>query len=419
MGDAVRRESKTGLGRFRRHCCWRQADSTVPPPMGQPRSARVSIVHASGMDAEVLFARAGSPYPAPRQGAASLQGAAAPVSLFRVATGVVGFPPIEAGRLGPLDARLPHRCPQMLAGMMEVQQLVRVGPAILDHTPDPRRSIGQGQYRSSPSQSPGAWRFPVQAPPNFQGLALPAHHYFVQQSPRCEPHRLFLRIKHPQLLFMPFYAGLRGFLLPPTGPSKTHQISIQQQYPQIRRGPLGETFPPELLESLPGLGQFQPGHPTVAPRPRGSNLPPDIPPWPPTLPPLHTNRLPSQTYASLSSNAGLSCWWGDQTPSLAHRTSPGFRSLLGFCPYHTSNPIGPRPSADASAAVGDATPCVRSGGKTPPWRSASACTFSANRRRIHSRPSASTSNSNSRNVRTLLPSKLIGILSLNVWFLIG
>ena len=141
--------------------------------------------------------------------------------------------------------------------MIEVQQLVRVGPAILDHTPNPRRSISQGQYRSSPSQSL-AHGFPVQAPPNFQGLALPAHHYFVQQFPPLRTHRLFLRIKHPQLLFMPFYAGLRGFLLPPTGPSKTHQISIQQQYPQIRRGPLGRLFHRNFFESLAGLG-FSPG----------------------------------------------------------------------------------------------------------------------------------------------------------------
>jgi len=55
-----------------------------------------------------------------------------------------------------------------------------------------------------------------------------------------------------------------------------------------------------------------------------------------------------------------------------------------------------RRCASASSAGGDATPCVRSGGKTPPWRLTSACNFSSSRRRIHSQPSNSTSNSMSR-----------------------
>src|SRR5438270_2081713 len=115
----------------------------------------------------------------------------------------------------------------MLAGMIEVQQLVCVRPTIFDYTPDPWRAVSDGQGGSGSSQAMPQG-FPVQSTPHFQGLALPANDYFVQQFSPFRANRLFLRVKYSQLLFMPFHAGLRRFVLSPAGPSKTHQVSIQQ-----------------------------------------------------------------------------------------------------------------------------------------------------------------------------------------------
>jgi hypothetical protein len=73
---------------------------------------------------------------------------------------------------------------------------------------------------------------------------------------------------------------------------------------------------------------------------------------------------------------------------------------------------------DASVGDADAPPSARLGGKTSPQRSASACNFSWSRR-IHARPSPSTSCSISRRGRASPRSALITFLSLLVHALAG
>jgi hypothetical protein len=99
-----------------------------------------------------------------------------------------------------------------------------------------------------------------------------------------------------------------------------------------------------------------------------------------------------------------------QPPALPHRTAPALVCRILSAP-HAQRPPRRRRCAAASSAGTDATPCVRSGGKTPPWRLTSVCLFSSSRRRIHSPPSVSTSNSNSRSERDPFVSKLIVFLS--------
>ena len=74
-----------------------------------------------------------------------------------------------------------------------------------------------------------------------------------------------------------------------------------------------------------------------------------------------------------------------------------------------SAPLARRPCAGAwFPSAGDGL-CVRFGGKTPPWRWASAWSFCSSRPRIHSRPSASTSSSISRKERGLSVSAFIRV----------
>ena len=64
-----------------------------------------------------------------------------------------------------------HR-PEVLAGMVEVQQLRCAGPPIRHHVPDPGRAIGHDQHVPTARQSV-AQGFPMQPPPQLQRFVSP------------------------------------------------------------------------------------------------------------------------------------------------------------------------------------------------------------------------------------------------------
>jgi len=97
-----------------------------------------------------------------------------------------------------------------------------------------RRAIGHDQHLATASQS-RPQRLGVQAPAQFQGLALPTDHPFVRQqaAPAQRGRTLFVAIDHAGLQFVPLDAGFLRSLPAPTGTALAGLPSIQQQDGQL------------------------------------------------------------------------------------------------------------------------------------------------------------------------------------------
>ena len=133
--------------------------------------------------------------------------------------------------------------PEVLAGMVEVEHLGRPGPAVLSHVPNPRRPIPHYQLGLSPPQS-FAQGLPVKAAPQFHWIALPTNHHLLAEHapPTGSPAGLFMPIVHTSLPFVPFHAGLLGFLLPPARTALAHHPPVDHQDRQRRGRLLGLAF---------------------------------------------------------------------------------------------------------------------------------------------------------------------------------
>ena len=149
----------------------------------------------------------------------------------------------------------PPQAPQVLAAMPEIQKLSRLRPAVGLEIPNPGNSIPQHQLLPGAPQ-PSSQRLPMQPPPQVRRVPLGAHYYFVgDHSPTpFGSARLLVQIKHPVLDFVPFYALLVGFLLPPPGPTKTRKPPVHHQQGQLRGPTLWLALLRRLLEPLLGLG---------------------------------------------------------------------------------------------------------------------------------------------------------------------
>src|SRR2546423_4864464 len=120
---------------------------------------------------------------------------------------------------------------QMLAGMVEVQQLMGPWPALFDQAPAPLGSISQGQNVLGATQ-PAALSLPMQPPAQFASLALPAHYHFVLQRPAAVlgAGTLLMAVKDAHLHFVPFHARVWGFLFSPAPAAGAHQPSVDLEH---------------------------------------------------------------------------------------------------------------------------------------------------------------------------------------------
>src|SRR3974377_550892 len=135
---------------------------------------------------------------------------------------------------------------QVLAGVIKVQQLVGLWPALFDQAPDPRCTIADSQALLRAPQTV-AQGFPVKTLSQSHCFALPTHaHFFGQLAPGV----VFLSIEPPHLLLVPFYTGLLGVSLTPIRPAMAHLKTVYHDHTQ-RAGPtLRLGFPRHFLESL-------------------------------------------------------------------------------------------------------------------------------------------------------------------------
>src|SRR5664280_1395726 len=117
----------------------------------------------------------------------------------------------------------------MLAAMIEIQELVRPGPAVGGHVPNPSAPVTQHQPLLGSSQA-APQGFPVQSLPQFHGLTVPAHHRLLSQNPSLPLGMcgLLLQVENPRLDFVPLHPLLLGFLLTPAGTAKSPQPTIHQ-----------------------------------------------------------------------------------------------------------------------------------------------------------------------------------------------
>src|SRR5256884_3525237 len=124
---------------------------------------------------------------------------------------------------------------QMLAGMVEVQQLMGPWPALLDQAPAPLGSISRAQNVLGAAQ-PGGWGLPMQPPAQFASLALPAHYHFVLQRPAAVlgAGTLLMAVKDAHLHFVPFHTGFLGFLFAPARATVAHQPGVDLEHGQSR-----------------------------------------------------------------------------------------------------------------------------------------------------------------------------------------
>ena len=195
--------------------------------------------------------------------------------------------PFASGRLSSGMQRFAQG-PEMLAGVIEVQQLMRLAPTIPHDVPDPRSAVSHRQHVAGTSQT-AAHRFPMQSPSQLQAFALPTDHHFFQQLSPCRPRRLFVPVKDAQLRFMPFHAAVASFFVCPTPARESALETHPPSAPPAASAHARDIFPPGLFPVAPAFG-LPPWPPAVAPKPGSSNPPPDNPPWPTAWPPPHTSR---------------------------------------------------------------------------------------------------------------------------------
>lgn len=140
---------------------------------------------------------------------------------------LVQFPFHPSARQLPISMQRFPQVPQLLAGMIKIQQLDRSTPTVLRQVPNPRRAVADDQLLSRCSQ-PALARLLMQTPAQFHRLALPTHDRLLgQQTPAIFPRRVLLQIKHSGLQFVPFHARLLRFALAPArtalGAPASHQ----------------------------------------------------------------------------------------------------------------------------------------------------------------------------------------------------
>ena len=233
---------------------------------------------------------------------------------------------------------------------------------------------------------------------------------------RCAP-ALLVPVKHAQLRFVPFHAGLRRFLLPPAGAAKAHLKPVEHQHRQRRRRAGGDFFLRGRCAAGPGFA---------------------LRPWPPSRCTKRLDRGVFHRTAHLGRQfrrrlirAGhggevsqfvfqrrTELLVGAQSPVLPDRTAPASVSRILSVPHAQGHRAEggaqvhrlPPPMLRFAPALGEK---LRRGGRLASW------SFSSSRRRIHSRPSASTSSSISRSERGSSDSEFIEFLSFMGFVLLG
>src|SRR2546430_14325962 len=116
---------------------------------------------------------------------------------------------------------------QMLGGMVEVQQLMGLWPALFDQAPAPLGSVSQGQNVLGAAQ-PAGLSLPMQPPAQFGSLTLPAHYHFVLQRPAAVlgAGTLLMAIKDAHLHFVPFHPRFFGFFFVPARGAVSHPPGV-------------------------------------------------------------------------------------------------------------------------------------------------------------------------------------------------
>lgn len=145
--------------------------------------------------------------------------------------------------------------PEVLAGMVEVEQLNRMGPAVGHHAPYPLAAVGQGQCVPGFSQS-GAQGLPAQPLAQFHRLALKAHNCFLtDHSPSAlGVGGLFLSIEDSGFDFVPFHALFAGSFTSPARSTKSGHPAVHHQNAQLGGFAFGVFVQRQLFEAFLGVG---------------------------------------------------------------------------------------------------------------------------------------------------------------------
>lgn len=135
---------------------------------------------------------------------------------------------------------------EMLAGMIKIQHLIGVFPALVDQSPDPGRTVGNGKGLSGSAQTLPA-SLPMEPFSQFHSVSLPAKVQFFQP---LTIGIVILMIKHAHLLFVPFHAGFLRFFLSPVRPTMPHLIAIDHDDGKRAGGSFGGHGLRQGFESL-------------------------------------------------------------------------------------------------------------------------------------------------------------------------